>query len=130
MDKKYVGPERRRFLRIKIPLFIFYRLETDKPFVAFKAIAENIGGQGLMFETEKPIPLRSKLYLEIYQPSVRYKDLLFLIATKTKVIWVNKKKDVSTEDGENKYQIGVKFIKIDREDRNKVIEYVERMFKG
>lgn len=130
MGKKYAGSERRQFPRIKIPLFIFYRLETDKPFVMFRAISQNIGGQGLMFETEKHIPMGSKLYLEIYQPSIKYKDLIFLIATKTKAIWVNKKEDVSTEEGENKYQIGAEFVEIDKEDRDRVIEYVERMHKG
>lgn len=130
MDKKYTGPERRRFPRIKIPLFVFYKLETDEPYVSFKAISQNIGGQGLMFETEKSIPLGSKLYLEMYQPSLKYKDLMFLIAAKTKVVWVDKKEDVNKEEGVNKYQIGVEFVEIEKEDRNRVIEYVERMHKG
>lgn len=130
MDKKYTGPERRRFPRIKIPLFVFYKLETDEPYASFKAISQNIGGQGLMFETEKPIPLGSKLYLEMYQPSLKYKDLMFLIAAKTKVVWVDKKEDVNKEEGVNKYQIGVEFVEIEKEDRNRVIEYVERMHKG
>lgn len=131
MDKKYTGSERRQFPRIKIPLFIFYRLETDKPFAIFKAITQDIGGQGLMFETEKPVPIGSNLYLEIYQPSVRYKDLIFVLSALAKVIWLNKKEDISEkEKGVNEYQIGIEFIDIQEEGKGKIIEYIERAKKG
>ncbi len=130
MEKKYTGPERRRFPRLEIPLLIFYQLETEDIFVQHKAISRNMGGQGLMFETVKPIPVGSILELEIYQPSVRYKDLFFLVSTQAKVIWMNKKEDVSVKAGDNKYQIGVKFVEIEKEDKNRIIEYAERMKKG
>lgn len=124
MYKKYIGPERRKFPRLKIPLFIFYRLETGDSFAMLKAISRNIGGQGLMFEIEKSIPVGSMLYLEIYQPSVKYKDLIFLVSVRARVIWVNK------EAEDKRYQIGVEFVEIEKEDKNRIIEYVERINKG
>ena len=127
---KYIESERRKFPRLGIPLFILYRLETNDPFAMFKAISRNIGGQGLMFETEKPLPVGNTLLLEIYQPAVKYKDLIFLVACQAKVIWINRKENANAMAGDNKYQIGVEFVKMEKEDKNKIIEYVERIVKG
>lgn len=124
MVKKYIGIERRKFPRLEIPLFIFYRLETGDSFVMLKAISRNISGQGLMFEIEKPLPIGSMLYLEIYQPSVRYKDLIFLVYVRARAIWVDE------EVKDNKYQIGVEFVEVEKEDKAKIMEYVERIKKG
>lgn len=127
---KYARPERRKFPRLRIPLLILYRLETDDPFAMFKAISRNMGGQGLMFEIEKPLPIGSRLCLDIYQPSVKYKDLIFLLSAQAKVIWVKKKEDASRMIGANKYQIGMEFVKIEKEDKDRIIEYVKRIEKG
>ena len=130
MVRKYVGPERMKFPRLGIPLFVLYRLETNDPFVMFKAFSRNINGQGLMFETGKPLSIGSRMLLEIYQPSVKYKDLIFLVACLAKVIWINRKEDVNEMVGDNKYQIGLEFVKMEKEDKDRIIEYVERIVKG
>ncbi len=130
MMMKYIGPERREFSRLGIPLLVLYRLETNDPFVMFKTISQNISGQGLMFETEKSLSIGSRLLLEIYQPSVKCKDLIFLVTCLAKVIRTNRKKDVNAMAGDNKYQIGVEFVKMEKEDKNKIIAYVERIVKG
>ena len=130
MVMKYARPERRKFPRLGIPLLILYRLETNDPFAIFKAISRNMGGQGLMFETEKPLPIGSRLCLDIYQPSVKYKDLIFLLSAQAKVIWVKKKEDASRMIGTNKYQIGIEFVKIEKENKDRIIEYVKRIEKG
>lgn len=127
---KYTGSERRRFPRLEIPLLVLYRPETDDPFVMFKAICRNISGQGLMFEREKPLPIGSRLCLEIYQPSIRYKDLIFLVACQAKVIWVGEKKGLAMKTGTNKYQIGIEFTKIEEKDRDRIIGYIEKTRKG
>lgn len=127
---KYASPERRKFPRLEIPLLVLYRLETNDPFVIFKTISRNMAGQGLMFETEETLPIGTRLYLEIYQPSVKYKDLLFILSALAKVIWVNKKEGVNKEEaGIDKYQIGIEFTDIGKEDRDRIIEYAERIKK-
>lgn len=130
MAMKYIGPERRKFPRLGIPQLVLYRLETNDPFVMFKTISRNISGQGLMFETDKPLFMGSRLPLEIYQPSVKYKDLIFLVACLAKVIWINRKEGANGLAGDNKYQIGVEFVKMEEEDKDRIIEHVERIVKG
>ncbi|MBI4684547.1 MAG: PilZ domain-containing protein [Nitrospirae bacterium] len=136
MDKKYLGTERRKFPRLKIFSPIFYRLKTGDSFRPLRAICQSIGGGGLMFETEKPLPIESRLYLEIYQPSAKYKDLIFSLSTQAKVIWVSPVRKLglallkSLSNGVNKYQIGVKFTEIEKEDKDRIIEYVERIKRG
>lgn len=130
MDKKHVGIEKRGFPRIEISLFIFYRLKNEDAFIMHKAISQNISGGGLMFEANKTVPAGSILHLEIYQPSVKYKDLFFLLSVQAKVIWANKKEGIGKSEGTDKYQIGVEFVEIEKEDRNKIIEYAERVKQG
>lgn len=123
MDKRCVGQERRRFQRLEVPLFILYRLETDDAMTMFKAIIRNIGGGGLMFEAEREVSKGDALYLEIYQPSIKYNDLIFLIYGRAKVIWVDRDAEA------NKYQIGAEFVTIEKDSRDKIVEYVERIEK-
>jgi len=121
--------EKRKFPRLKDNIFVFCRSGptfSDE----FKAITCDMSGGGLMFETERDITPESKLELEIYQPSVKYKDLIFLLSAQAKVIWVKKKEDASRMIGTNKYQIGMEFVKIEKEDKDRIIEYVKRIEKG
>ncbi|MFH1519632.1 MAG: PilZ domain-containing protein [Candidatus Omnitrophota bacterium] len=123
MEKdKFVSFERRKFLRLEKNLFITYCLESNTS-DKVKAIAKNISGGGLMFETERDIPPGSKLELEIHQPIKHSKDIIFSIATLARVIWSRNIKKESFEQGENKYRIGVEFLEIKKEDRQKIASY-------
>jgi len=126
MAIEYAGQERRKFERLENPFFIFYRLKGDHSFGASKAIGENISGGGLMFEMENSVHAGTVLYLEIYLQSNPTEDTIYSTPTKTKVVWVNRKENVSKELGSNKYQIGLEFKEIRTEDRERIIEYVER----
>ncbi len=126
MAIEYAGQERRKFQRIENPFFISYRLEGDHSFGVSKAIGENISGGGLMFEKENSFHAGTVLYLEIYLQSNPTEDTIYSTPAKTKVVWVNGKENVSKELGSNKYQIGLEFIEIKTEDRERIIEYVER----
>ncbi|HDZ28171.1 MAG TPA: PilZ domain-containing protein [Candidatus Aminicenantes bacterium] len=126
MAIKYAGQEKRKFPRIENPFFISYRLEDDNSFGISKAIGENISGGGLMFEKENSFHSCSILYLEIYLQSDPTEDTIYSTPTKAKVVWVNRKENVSKEPGSNKYQVGIEFIEIKTEDRERIIEYAER----
>jgi len=95
MAIEYAGQERRKFRRIENPFFISYRLEGDHSFGVCKAIGENISGGGLMFEKENSFHAGTILYLEIYLQSNTTEDTIYSTPTKAKVVWVNRKENVS-----------------------------------
>jgi len=122
----YLGPERRRYPRIKDNNFILGVLEESSP-VRFKALACNIGAGGLMFETDRDIPRKSKLKLELYQPTRSDKKIIFSIPVLARVIWKRKIRQDNFEPGENTYRIGVQFLEIKEEDRNRISKYVQEI---
>jgi len=126
MAVEYAGPERRKFKRLETPFFLLYRLEGDHNFEASKALGKNISGGGLKFEIENAVHPGTIISLEIYLQSYPIEDTIYSIPARAKVIWRSKKKNVSKEPGSNKYQIGLEFNKIKTEDRERIIEYVER----
>ena len=118
------GPERRRYPRLKDNNFILGVLEKSYP-IRFKAIACNIGAGGLMFEIDRDISEKSKLKLELYQPTHSDKKMIFSIPILARVIWKRKIKQDNFEPGENIYRIGVQFLEIKEEDRNRIAKYVQ-----
>lgn len=119
-----LGLERRKFPRLKDDIFVFCRSEptySDE----FKAITCDISGGGLMFETERDITPGSKLELEIYQPTKCSKSMICSVPVLGKVIWMKRIEKASFEKGENKYNLGVEFIEIEKEDREKIANYIE-----
>lgn len=129
MADEYAGPERRKYQRLESPLFIFSRLEGDNSFKLSKALSKNVSGGGLMFETEDAVHVGSILYLEVYLQSGPNEDMIYSIYAQAKVVWVNRKENVSMDLKSIKYQIGLEFIEIKTEDRERIIEYVERIRK-
>ncbi len=115
---------RRKFSRLKENIFIFgnSRLSQLKE---FKAVTEDIGAGGLMFKTEEEIPDQGELELEIYQPMDCDKMMVLSIAVLAKVKWIRKIEKDNFEQGENRYMIGVEFIEIREEDRQRIAMYLE-----
>ncbi len=124
--EKFLSFERRKFPRLNETAFVLYRLKSDASDEFNKAFTENISGGGLMFEMENHMPLGAKLELEMYQPIKRSKTMIFSIATLAEIIWIKDIEKNNFEKGENKYQIGVEFLKIDEKERQKIVKYVKR----
>ena len=118
--------ERRKFTRLKDNILVLYYLES-RPFAEFKAITRNISPAGLMFETDRNIFKESKLKLEIYQPTSCYKNMFFCIPVLAKIIWVSEIEKDNFEKGENKYRVGVEFVEIKEEDKEKIANYVKEV---
>jgi len=123
--------ERRTFHRIENNIFIFANLSTptNKLSMAvtgvFKAFTKNIGAGGLMFETERNIIEKdNKLEMEIYQPLKSDKTIVYSMSVLANVIWTKKIEKEHFENGENKYQVGVEFLEIREQDRQRIIKYV------
>lgn len=116
--------EGRKFIRFKDSIFIFCDSGSD-PSAEFKTITQNISGGGAMLETERQIRPGRELKLEIYQPAGRRKKVIFSIPVLAKVVWNRKIERTSFEEGENKYRMGLKFLDIKDEDRQRIVKYVE-----
>jgi c-di-GMP-binding flagellar brake protein YcgR len=117
--------ERRKIPRLKDNIFILVNLKSNQNGL-FKTVTKDISGSGLMFETERDIPKGSKLELEVYQPLDSFKRMIFSVLILAKVVWKRKIEKDNFEKGENKYRVGVIFLKISEEDRKKILKYVSR----
>ncbi|MDD5773799.1 MAG: PilZ domain-containing protein [bacterium] len=117
--------ENRRDQRSGKNLFIFYKLKSDTPDKSM-AITCNISGNGLMFETERDIFKDEIIDLEIYQPFNQCKSIYLSIPVKSKVAWIEKICKNNFHEGENKFKVGMEFIEINKEDRKKIVKYIEK----
>ena len=131
---KALNLERRQFPRTEDNIFIFVTLSSSSTNLkintpgGFKAFAKSISAGGLMFETEENIIERdNELELEIYQPVNPDKTMIFSLPVLAKVIWIQKIEKEHFENGENKYLIGVKFLHIKEQDRQKIVKYADEI---
>lgn len=124
MDKgRFPNLERRKSPRLKENIFILGNLRSS-PTEEFKAIIKDISIGGLMFELERDIPKESKLELEIYQPGNRDKTIFFSIHSLARVAWIKRLERENLEQGENKYRMGIEFLEIKQEDRQRVAKFI------
>ena len=80
-----------------------------------------------MFDTEESIVEEGKgLEMEIYQPLKPDKTLVYSMSVLANVIWIKKIEKEHFKNGENKYQVGVEFLEIREQDRQRIIKYVNR----
>lgn len=115
--------ERRKFPRLKDNIFILGAVKANHAY-EFKAFTRNIGGGGLMFETDRDIPAGSELELEIYQPSDSGKNVIFSVHVVAKAAWTKEIEKDAFEEGENRHQVGVEFSEIKEEDRQRIVNFV------
>lgn len=116
--------EGRKFIRLKDHVFIFCDLGSNFS-DGSKTITQNISGGGAMLETERQIRPGREFKLEIYQPTGRSRKMIFSIPVLAKVVWNRKIEKTSFEEGENKYRMGLKFLDIKDEDRQRIVKYVK-----
>ena len=80
-----------------------------------------------MLETETDILQGAELELELYQPLKRSKTVILSVPLVAKVVWTRKLEKKNFEQGENKYRIGIEFLKIKQQDRQKIVKYIEEL---
>ena len=124
-EDKSLSLKRRKSSRLKDKIFIFGKFRLS-PTTEFKAFTENISAGGLMFEIERNIPIQSELELEMYQPMVRDKRVIFSIPTLARVKWLKKIEKDNFQQGENRYRVGIEFSEIKEEDRKIIATYIQR----
>ncbi len=104
-------PERRRFLRIEVPLKVKL-MSGDR---VDKITTKNISPVGLRFELTRELNESNQLTMSLYLPSSERP--IHLIG---KVVWQNKS---SLEDNAP-YDIGVEIVEIDDKDKNSFLKYL------
>ncbi len=115
--------ESRKFTRLKDNILISGHL-VPETFRGFKAFTRDISAGGLMFETDRNIPEGSYLEMEIYQPIVHNKKMIFSINVLAKTIWTSKIIKHDFQKWENRYKVGIEFSEIKEEDRQKIRNFV------
>ncbi len=122
-EDKFPDLERRKIPRLRDNIFIC-GCASSNPIEEFKAITNDISAGGLMFELERDITPESKLELEIYQPGNRDKIIFFSIHCLARVAWIKRLERENLEQGENKYRMGIEFLEIKQEDRQRVAKFI------
>jgi len=108
-------PERRRFVRLSVPL----RVVVASGNGSFEVVTKNISPVGLRFESKKELKKSGALGLTLYLPS---QDTP--IQLKAKLIWQSK---TSLEDNAS-YDVGVEILHIDDKNKNAFLKYLCELF--
>lgn len=115
--------DRRKFSRVQDDIFIFCKMEKD--YGTYEYIAKDISEKGLKFESDKFIPVSAPLEIEIYQPLDCRKSRIFSIYVLGKLVWSKEIEKGARWKNANRYIGGVKFVKISKNDRDIIVNYVK-----
>ena len=111
----YQGIERRNSLRFKAQIGISYPVENQYK----ESKTTDVSRTGFLFESDSPLPVGSLVTLQVDLP----KDYSHLpIAVIVQVVRVEPLKN-------NKYAVGVKMIKISKEELSAILEYASKYGK-
>ena len=113
--------DRRNFPRIDATVLVrhlfYYYAKPQTPPGESDAYTKNIGGGGIMFETDVFAPSDAFAELEIHLP-----NLSIPIQTIAKIVWVQ---DIKHNETEKKYRMGASFLEIGEDDRNTLIDFIQ-----
>jgi len=109
---KLISSDKRKSERLNLPVRIFYTTSPDAKWLGPVSV-EDIGGNGLRFNSEKKIGEGSEINIKIIFPEKEHPSII----VKASVIWCIK-------TSRNTYNIGVKFHKMDYADRRRFVEYI------
>lgn len=111
--RKYTGPERRKYKRLKVfHLAVPIQIQTDVEDLTIPGILLDISAGGIGILCFKEIPLNTIVNLQIVLHHIRTDNI------KAKVVWV--------KQVDNTYRIGFQFIEISKKDFEKISNYVDQ----
>ena len=113
--------EKRQYPRFELQAPIRFKVPTQRMDISMASI-KNISGGGLCLLVNKKIELGQILQVEFVLPS----DKTNIIA-KCEVVWVDELGEES--EGGYKYQLGIKFIEIDKQQQKAVNRFVVMRLK-
>lgn len=110
-------PERRRFVRLDVPIEVFFYRNGAKN----KLLTKNISPVGFMVETPEVFEVGESLEceLKVSQEAVPVK-------LRGKIIWQNRR---SLEDGAP-YDVGIDILKIEDDGKNEFLRYLCDLLYG
>jgi c-di-GMP-binding flagellar brake protein YcgR len=120
LDQKSVNPmdERRKFRRSETNLPVSYKNLRSAGMAQISSMTRDISEGGARFKTSEFISLACRLVLEISVPTSTKP-----IKAISKVAWIKK-----LPAGDH-YEIGNHFLEITKEDRSRIMEYVNSSTK-
>lgn len=109
--------EKRRFVRVDVPIRIRYQIEGKKNSRA-EGISKNIGGMGICVHLSHELSIGSLLKLTLAIPGVPEP-----VETKARVVWIDKAESVLS-DFRGDFEAGLKFTSISRVGRAAIVNFI------
>jgi c-di-GMP-binding flagellar brake protein YcgR len=109
--------EKRRFVRVDVPIRVWYRLK-EKGVAKSEAISKNIGGGGICIHVSHTFAAGSLLKLTLGILGVSEP-----IETEAEVLWVEKR-EKGDEGFRTDYEAGLKFTSLSNVDRASIINFI------
>jgi len=113
--------ERRKYPRLNVDVDVEYAILTtlspeDKDSQSTTQ-TKNISAGGICIIVYEDLPVGSLLHLKIFLP-----DSFEAIEAKGKIVW--KSEMFMSSDLRSRYEVGVEFVEINEEDRDRIYKYV------
>ncbi len=116
MENHY-DSERRKYIRLDFQLKLNFTKEGEQK-KGYQAVTRNISAEGLRFSSDQKLETGTNIDFEVQLPN-RKKPTLF----KGEVVW-SRELPFSAGKQERSYDIGVRFVEIDKKDRNDLMLYI------
>jgi hypothetical protein len=114
-ESKYVGPERRRAVRLKVDIGVHFPIQKQYLYSKMK----NVSQYGILFESKNILPLNSFIMLQIDLPKSFSR---FPLAAVVRVVRV-------AELSANRFDVGGEIAKISKEDLQALINFANSQQK-
>ncbi len=107
--------ERRRLIRLEVPIELKYIVEDDPSQTRIRAATKDLSCDGLRFISEHKIDKGSMLDINLAIPSANNP-----VHIKGKVIWSKK----ISEDDAAPFEVGVESVRIEEDNKNTFLKYL------
>ena len=109
--------EKRKYIRLDFKLKLNFSAEGE-PKKAYQAITRNISAEGLKFTSDQKLEPGSRVDFEVQLQN--RKDTVHF---KGEVVW-SKEVPILTSVRDKTYDIGVRFVDVDKKDKNALMLYI------
>ncbi len=117
MEEKNTGTEKRQYPRVETQIPVRYRIQGDTAETLVSgSLTGNVSADGLMFRTKEYLSAASNLTLELDFPTQTEP-----ITATCKVAWI------MSDNGEEGYAVGNRFMEITRKDQELIAQYVKSL---
>ena len=119
--KDFITKDSRRSERLFIPVNLFYSYPSSTLWIGPQTV-EDVGGDGLRFRSKTEIAENTELRLKINL--TREQEPIIFMGKVARCEINEKTETLPTQNSEGDYSIGVKFYKMDHEDRQRYVNFI------